>query len=284
MNALPTRRHNWHPASFAAASLVWMICSGLGPVHLAAVAPTAGWRSGSLRLSDNWNTLSLDMTVKRSHVDKNGAPVGMAAPTVQYHVERSNRTGPWKTVVTIIAVDRQSTYTLSGLVRPPTAFPVARLEDDEDGTPVRAYDALGHSLSTPPPSSPVTIDPPLFPTRVTGRTWVTTLLATADNKAVRQLDLERRYGKATKVNGLSRYMKRDAVMSDEVYVDTRVDPVENNLTRNAKRIVHRTFSYAAAYADAFVRTGVRSEVEVAPTSDERAIVDTTFSNIGLERR
>ena len=136
MNAQLTRRFNWHPASFVAVSLVWIFGSGLNPVPLAAVdAPTVGWRSDSLRLTDNWNTLSLDMTVKRKRTTAAGAIVGTPAADVMYHLERSSRTGSWKTVVTVQAIDRTPLHSLNGLIGSPRPFPVARLEDDEDGSP-----------------------------------------------------------------------------------------------------------------------------------------------------
>lgn len=285
MNAQLTRRFNWHPASLVTASLIGMLVCGFHPTPLAAVdAPTVGWRSNSLKVSDSWNTLSFDVMVKRSRVTATGTLVGAPLPTALYHIERSSRTGPWKTVVTVLGIDRTPLYSLSGQVGAPSPFPVARLEDDEDGTAVRAYDSQGHRLALPPLSSPVTSDAPLFPTRVTGKTWINSIVFTGSNKSTRQLELERSYGKATKVNGLLRYRKGDTVTMDEVIADAKINPVQNNIVKNSKRVVHREFTYATAYTDAVVRTKQRAEVAVSAASTDVAVIETIFGNIALERR
>jgi hypothetical protein len=285
MNALPTRRFNWHPASFVAASLVWMLAAGLNPVSLAAVdAPTTGWRSDSLRLSDAWNTLSLDVTVKRSRVTAAGALVAQQ-PGARYHVERSSKSGNWKTVITVQQIDRTPLYSVSGLVGSPSPFPVARLEDDEDGTPVRAYDSLGRALTIPTPSSPVVIDPPLYPTRVTGKAWINSLVYSGGNKSARQTELERKYGKGTKVNTTTlRYRKTDTTQTDELLADTKFDPMETTLTKNTVKVAHREFTYGPAYTDTVVRTKIHSESEITAASTDRAVVETYFGNIKLERQ
>jgi hypothetical protein len=54
--------------------------------------------------------------------------------------------------------------------------------------------------------------------------------------------------------------------------------------KNSKRVVHREFTYAAAYTDAVVRTKQRAEVEVSPSSTDVAVIETIFGNIALERR
>ena len=51
-------------------------------------------------------------------------------------------------MVTVLSVDRPPIYSFSGALTPPKAFPVARIEDDENGSPVRAYGANG-ALLTP---------------------------------------------------------------------------------------------------------------------------------------
>jgi hypothetical protein len=253
---------------------------------LAAVdSPSVAWSTDSLKTTDNWNTLSLDVAVVRSRVDKNGASVAVPAPKAVYHVERSSRTGSWKTVVTVLSIDRFSLYALNGTAGAPSPLPVARLEDDEDGTPVRVYDALGRTLALPPPASPITTDPPLYPTRVTGQAWINALVATGANKSARQQNLERKFGKATKVNGLSRYAKKTLDITQEVFVDAKtIVPLEDNILRGTKRIVHRSFAYSPAYTEAQVRSRMRSEIEASPTSDDLVVHDTTFTNVKLQRR
>lgn len=287
MNAPTTRRRShWHPASVVAASFVWMICGGQSPVPLAAAnSPNVGWRIDSLRPTDSWNTLSLEMSVQRQHVTKSGAVVGSPTPNVSYRIERSSRSGAWKTVITVLSVNRSPIYSLGGALAQPGAFPVARIEDDEDGTPVRAYDTKGKRLKPFIPPVNLAADAAFTPARSIGREWIDAFVATSAKKALRLQDLERRFGKASSVGSLSRFSRTDADLSQEVLVDpSHVVPVELNKSRGGKITIHRTFKYGSAPSDAVVRTAVHSETLVSPDSDERAVVDTTFSNIRLEQR
>lgn len=311
MHAYPTRRRlHWHPASVVAAFSVWMICSGLNPVPLAAVdAPVAGWRSDSLKASDSWNTLTVDMAVRRKHVKADGTATGALSPAVSYRIERSKRSGSWKTVMTVLSMERSPVYSLDGLVGSPSPLSVARIEDDENGTPVRAYDSLGRQLELPQiaASSRATlaslVENSSAGTASTGASWsrrpllsnaaaqmkdgvsVDNFIATGADRKVRLQAFERRFGRASSVKGLSRFSKTTGDLVEEVLVDPQaIVPVENNVVSNATLVSHRTFAYGAAYADALVRTGVHSEHLIAPSTGERAVVDTTFTNISLTRR
>jgi hypothetical protein len=263
---------------------VWLIYTVHGLVPLAAASAATGWRADSLRPSDSWNTFSVDMTVSRRHLDVSGTAVGVPVPTTSYHIERSVRSGAWKTVVTVVAIDRAPLHALSGTLTPPGALPVARIEDDEDGTPVRAYDASGRSLtpfgaSAGLPSATVNLP------RSNGREWLEAFVATSAKKTLRLQTLERRFGHGARTGSWNRYARRDADLSEEVLVDsTTVVPVEVNHTRNGQRLVHRTFSYGAAPGDAVVRTAVHAEVPTTPDGPDRTVIDTAFSNIRLEQR
>lgn len=290
MNARPIRRRShWRPASLAAASVVWLVSSGIHPAQLAAVdAPTVGWRSDSLKASDNWNTLTLDINVKRKRINTSGQVVGVPSPATTYRLVRSSKSGAWKTVVTVLSIERPTIYALSGKVGTPSPLSIARLEDDEDGTPVRAYDKGGRQLRAVPLASTVVPDTAgAVPPRTSGRSWINALVATGATKNLRQQNYERAFGKATKVNGMSRYFKATADSSEEVLADTKtVVAMQNTLTRNKKLTVKRVFTYTPAYTDAIVRSVTHSEVVANPDGSERAIVDTQFSNIrlSLERR
>ena len=101
----------------------------------------------------------------------------------------------------------------------------------------------------------------------------------------RQQDFERHFGKAAKAGTLSRFLKTDLDSSQEVLVDPKnVVPVETNTLRNGKLMAHRTFAYGAAPDGAVVRRSVHAETLASPDTGDRAVVDTTFSNIRLELR
>lgn len=288
MNApLIARRTYWHLASVAAASCLWMICTGQGPIGLAAASPTVGWRTESLQPTDSWNTFVVEMSVNRRQVNGTGEATGVGAPTASYRLERSNLAGAWRTVVTVLSVDRSSAYALSGALLPPGAFPVARVEDDEDGSPVRAYDTRGRLLK--PFVSPVSlVDAAGSPTpmlRSSGREWIDSFVATTANKTRRVQDLERRFGRGVKTAGVSRYTRQDADVSEEALVQSRTAvPIEMNSARSGARTSHRTFTYGPAPDSALVRTFVHSDTLLSEGGTDRAIVDTAFSNICLERR
>src|SRR6185295_963712 len=112
-----------------------------------ADAAIAGWCAASLRPVDAWNTLTVDMVVKRQRLTSAGDAIGAPTPNATYRLERSSRSGSWKTVVTVLSVARLPIYSFSGALISPKPFPVARIEDDENGSPVRAYGANGAPLT-----------------------------------------------------------------------------------------------------------------------------------------
>jgi hypothetical protein len=288
MNALTNRwfrrRLRWHHASVVAAALCAVtIGTGPGLARLAtADAATVGWCSKSLRPADAWNTLTVDMSVKRGHIKSTGEATGTPSPSASYRIERSSRTGSWKTVVTVLSVERPPVYALSGALIPPGPLAVARIEDDEDGTPIRAYDTSGallHALSTPAAGGPTTAP------RTIGQQWLDAFVAAPGKKTVRQQTFERQFGKATKAGTLNRYFRAETNGSQEVLVDPKaLVPVESNAVRSGKLVGHRTFTYGPAPDSALVRTAVHAETVTSVATGERAVVDTTFSNVCLERR
>ena len=262
--------------------LLALLTFGAGPAFDQAEAAVTGWCATSLRPADIWNTFTVDITVKRQRLTGSGDAIGAPTPTATYRVERSSRTGSWKTVVTNLSVPHPPTYAFSGSILPARPLPVSRLEDDENGTPVRAYDVAGALLTptligqtTSANSSPRSI----------GQAWLDAFVAAPTKKTARQQAFEKAYGKATKVGTLNKYVRLQANGSDEVLVDPRVAiPVEANSIRNSKRIGHRTFTYGPAPDSALVRTNVHDDRVTSVDTGVRSIVDTTFSNICLEMR
>jgi hypothetical protein len=247
-----------------------------------ADAAVTGWCATSLRPADVWNTFTVDVSVKRQRVSSADARIGAPTPNATYRIERSSRTGSWKTVVTNLSVARPPAYAFGGAVLPARPLPVSRVEDDENGTPLRAYDGSGVLLSptlvgqtTSTNSSP----------RSVGQAWLDAFVATPTKKTARQTALEKAYGKATKVGTLNRYVRLETDGSQELLVDPKaVVPVEANTIRSGKRMGHRMFTYGPAPDSALVRTNVHSDTVTSVSSGDRAIVDTTFSNVCLEMR
>ncbi len=272
---------DWRPMLPAAAAALWLIGTGPGLAHVMAApgATTAGWRPDSLRLSDNWNTLNVFMTIKRTRVSKTGEVIGGALPGVQFRVKRSSASGQWRTILKIAAVDLPPKYSLAGTLIQQGSFPIARIEDDEDGSPVRMYDRDGKLLPSMAPAGGALTSP-----RTYGREWLNTFIATTALRTKRQQDIEREFVKAGKVGVLKRYLKTTPDTSQELLVDgPNMVPKESNEAEQGALTFHRTFDYAPA-PDGVVRTLVHSESVVTPESGERSIVDTSFSDIRLEQR
>jgi hypothetical protein len=277
-------RSNWRRASIVAlvlGALTLGLAPGVDSVAMADAA-IAGWCATSLRPADVWNTLTVDMSIKRQRLTSTGNPLGAPSPNATYRLERSSRSGGWKTVVTVLSVDRPPMYSFSGALVSPKPIPVARIEDDENGTAVRAYGANG-ALITPTllanTSNPTTL------ARSTGQQWLDAFVAAPNKKSLRQQAFERVYGKATKAGTLNKYTRTVTNGSDEVLVDPKtVIPLEANTMRNGKRLGHRTFVYGPAPDLALVRTNIHADTVIAPATGDRAIVDTAFSNVCLELR
>src|SRR4029450_13000469 len=92
--------------------------------------------------------LTRDMSVKRQRLASAGDAIGAPTPNATYRLERSSRSGSWKTVVTVLSIAKPPMYSFSGALISPKPLPVARIEDDENGSPVRAYGPDG-ALLTP---------------------------------------------------------------------------------------------------------------------------------------
>ena len=281
---LKWRCSKWNRASVVALALAALMLGAIPGFDGIPVANAAipGWCATSLRPADVWNTLTVDMSVKRQRLTSAGDPLGAPSPNATYRLERSSRSGGWKTVVTVLSVDRPPIYSFGGALTPPKAFPVARIEDDENGSPVRAYGASG-ALLTPTllknTSSTTTM------ARTTGQQWLDAFVAAPGKKTARQQAFERVYGKAIKAGALNKYAHVVTNGSEEVLVDPKtVIPVEANTIRNGKRLGHRTFVYGPAPDSALVRTNVHADTVTAADTGNRAIVDTTFSNVCLALR
>jgi len=255
--------------------------AGSGGVSIANAA-MAGWCATSLRPADSWNTLTVDISVKRQRLTSGGDPIGAPIPNSTYRLERSSRTGTWKTIVTVLTVPQPSAYSFTAALVQPKPISVARIEDDENGSPVRAYGADG-TLLAPTLLADTAVSASVA--RSTGQQWLDAFVAAPVLKRSRLLAFERAYGKAIQAGTLNKYVRSQTGGSDEVLVDpATVVPVEANSIRGGKRLGHRMFVYGPAPDSALVRTSVHADTVVGLDSGNRSIVDTTFSNVCLEMR
>ncbi len=272
----------------AGACCAGMLCAGFGAGRLDAQTlggGVVGWRSDSLRPTDDWNTFSADMRVKRSHVRKNGTAIGALVPDALYRIERSKRSGSWKSVITVLSVTQPARFALSGAMAPSGAFAVQRLENDEDGTPVRAYDMRGARIRSYTTTAAQPIPSTPLPPRSVGREWLYGMVAIPVNKPQRQQAFERSYGRATATSTALLYTKQDGTRTQQLLVDpVNVVPLEATDLQNGVRHVRTTFRYGSAGGAGLVRLGTRTEVLVSSGVDDVTIVDSSFSNIRLERR
>lgn len=252
-------------------------------------AAPVGWRGDSLRINDNWNTFTADMRITRQHVKRNGTPIGAVIPDARYRIERSNRSGRWKTVTTVLAIDQPTPVAADGAAATPPPIVVHHLEDDEDGTALRAYGAGGQRLglfkdplapagaasSSPVPSAP----------RLNGREWITRLVAARAETKDRMNAFDRAYGTPANAGGVSVYTRTIGDVTKRIVVDTANGvPTEYTETRSGVPTVRVSLRYGPAGADGVVRLGMRSEVSVSPEVDDVVIVDASYSNIALARR
>ena len=284
---LPLSHAHWLHRSATAALSVMLAAAGpfASRADAAPSSTTVAWRTDGLRPTDTWNTLALEMRVSRRRITKSGEATGSPSPATTYRIERSSSTGNWKTVITVLGVERAPLYSLGGALVPRSPFPVARIEDDEDGTPVRAYDAEGRQLRTSLDALGVAATASSTLPRTSGRHWLDAFVATASLKSKRLQEFERQFGKGTKAGALTRFLRKDLDSAEEVLVDPKaVVPVESKGMRGATVLSRRSFTYSPAPDAAVVRTSVHSETLVSADSGERAVVDTAFSNIRLELR
>jgi hypothetical protein len=253
--------------------------------------------------STTWNTFVADVTVQTRSINAAGATVGMPPGEVKFHWERAKSGAGWKTVVTYeprtiavtVGASRQD------VIDP---FAVARVEDDEDGTPIRMFDREGHRLQ--PPSLDVLTrwtgasaatggagraDTTTSSSGVTRRfvgsgetAWISAFAATPQQKAARRTRLAQQFVNRGRVGRYDRYTRAEADRTREILADPGMAvPMEVNLLSGAKRLSHLTVNYQIAADGTYVRRSVHAEAPGA-TAGQRAVVDTTYANVRLERR
>lgn len=251
----------------------------------------------------DWNTVSTDVTIRRSHVDVNGT-VLRTVPSTTYRLEVTDTGLRRKTVMTLTAAERPKVRTTAGVVELTDTFGVMRIEDDGDGSPLRLFDGHGKQIVLPAEKSPRLQELAGMVSQVTRpalgdpadferaraassvRDVADGITADPAARAERRTEIERRYGAARgQVKGLDRFVSTVGPRTLEMLVDPEVVlPAAVNVMENGALIGHTTFTYRAGPANRLIRHTIHTENLVPTARGGRALADIEFANVRLERR
>jgi hypothetical protein len=256
-------------------------------------------RSGSAK----GDSVGADISIARGRVRADGTPEGVNTE-VRYHWERERVNGRWRTVVTLPP-------TMSWAIDPETGAPrdagerAVRVEDDEDGTPLRFFNGRGEQMEIPSPADlqrargefstlpgptealdapipPAPVGPQMLRPSLTapGRSWADTLVLDRAGSAARRSALERANGASReRLRGLDRFVSRRGDAAIETLVDPEwVVPVEVNIVRDGALVMHTMVKYAGGANGTLVRQQIHS-TRLAGSAGERATVDVQFANV-----
>jgi hypothetical protein len=271
-------------------------------------APTAGRslaREGFSQASaapaaETWNTFSADITIRHSRVQADGRPAGGATPAMRYHWERRLTGTGWKSTMTFENETPVSVQSPGGHKQIENPFAIARIEDDEDGTPLRLFDRKGERVHVPSelqlrrqfnrePGPLVANETALASAvrpRTFGREWSETILAMPSKAAARRAALERRFGRAAgRIRALDRFVSTHDQDTTEVLADPQSAlPLEINVVRNQALLSHTTMGYVRGEGGALIRRSLRIERAIPDTAGERTATDVEINNVHLEEK
>src|SRR5262249_1447515 len=182
----------------------------LAGIHLeAAHGPAAGNDGSGPSGGPTWTTFSADITVRSGRVNADGQPSAERAPVIRYRWQRRLTASGWRTTMTLVDAARPTVRTLAGQRQLDNPFAIDRIEDDEDGSPIRVFNRTGAQVALPArgeasppnttPESTPGIDRSLASTvrpMAAGRNWIESIVASPAKAAERRAMLERQFGKA----------------------------------------------------------------------------------------
>jgi hypothetical protein len=248
-------------------------------------------------LDEPWDRISADVTITRHFVkvDNTGE---FAAPALRYRWDRARTGSGWKSVLTVVSVDRPMVETLDGPVKLQEISRVARLEDDGDGSPVRVYDHNNQLLHAPTLGDPAVLgelwpnkfrlpNRPTFPRSrpsAAGLRGVEALAFARERQAARKEALREKLGEIVgRVDGKDQYLKRQNDTTLEVLADPEWGvPLETNVVRAGKLVLHTSFTYEPGDHGALVSRRLRAERRSENSVFERSVVEIDFSNVHFE--
>jgi len=265
--------------------------------------PTKAARPAVMR-SPDWDRFSADITLKRTHVDASGTPKGEFSPDVTYRWERTKNGNGWKTRITLVRQSQPIVQSANGTRPLEVPVAVSRMEDDEDGSPVRFYGSDGRQIHVPTPEELAKLVPdvaakrpaappataPLQPSPsprpgTTGRDWADSILVPRSKRDARRQSFEREFGpSAERVRTLDRYVGTVGGARREVLVDPEsAVPVEVNVAADGVLVSHTTFDYEPQADGSLLRRKTRTEQRLSPSSDDRLVSEIELSHVRFGR-
>jgi hypothetical protein len=257
-------------------------------------------RASAAPAAETWNTFSADITIRNSRVKADGGPAGGATTAMRYRWERRLTGAGWKSTMTFENETPVSLQSQGGRKQIENPFAIARIEDDEDGTPLRFFDRAGERVHVPSelqlrrqfnrvPGPLVANETALANAvrpRTFGREWSETILATPSKAAARRAALERRFGRpAGRVRALDRFVSTHDQETTEVLADPQSAlPLEINVVRSQALVSHSTMGYVRGEGGALIRRSLRIERAIPDTAGERTTTDVEINNVRLEEK
>jgi hypothetical protein len=175
-----------------------------------------------------------------------------------------------------------------------------RIEDDEDGSPLRFYNARGTEIKLPSkqelkkrgvPDLPVAGPAPAAGEprpRVTGREWAETFVVPKEKSDKRKKGLEQKLGKTRgTVRGFDQFLIPVPDGQQEVLADPEFGvPVEMNQTKKGALASHTKLEYERTGPDRLTRRKMRTEQALADREDsgDRLVSEVEFTNLRFEKK
>jgi hypothetical protein len=257
-------------------------------------------RASAAPAAEKWNTFSADITIRHSRIKADGRPAGGATPAMRYRWERRLTGAVWKSTMTFEDETPVSVESPAGRKQIENPFAIGRIEDDEDGTPLRFFDRKGGRVQVPTelqlrrqfnraPGPLVANETALASAvrpRTFGREWSETILAMPSKTAARRAALERRFGRAIgRVRSLDRFVSTHDQETTEVLADPQSAlPLEINVVRSQTLVSHTTMGYVRGEGGALIRRSLRTERAIPDTAGERTATDVEINNVRLEEK
>jgi hypothetical protein len=248
--------------------------------------------------AERWNMFSADITIRHSRVKADGRPTGGATPAMRYRWERRLTGTGWKSTMTFENEAPVSVQSPGGRRPIENPFAIARIEDDEDGTPLRLFDRKGERIHVPselqlrrqfnrvpgPLVANETAVANAVRPRTFGREWSEAILAMPSKAAARREALERRFGRAAgRVRALDRFVSTHDQETTEVLADPQSAlPLEINVVRSQALVSHTTMGYVRGEGGSLIRRSLRIERAIPDTAGERTATDVEINNVRLE--
>lgn len=291
--AVNKRRRLHHPVAIA------ILVSHIAYALAASTWLDAAAQRVSVGPADAWDTFVADVSIAFSRVQRDGTEQLNSA--LRYTWRRSQTSRGWTSVLEFTA-GRGPRLAPNDLELVDPSLTIARIEDDEDGSPLRAFNPNGELIALPGdvpgrlPRAPIPdrVDgrlPPVpdradgRPHTTQGRDWIDAFFATPAKQGGRRQALEQAFGKPVgRIRGLDRFERTEGNRRYEMLVDpTSAVLVEVNVVQDSVLLSHRTIGYGVLADGTLVKHVVRSE-RLDPRGERRLVTSIEFSNIRLERR